>query len=240
MATGVEPGQHRGDHLVAAPERHPHDVGAGLLLELLHEVRERKRERAVAERARLRLRQRHQLGDRSHLERIVDHQRQRIDEQIADRLEILLRIEWKALEQELVVDDRLARQHADRVAVRRRLRAGACANVEPAAGPVLHHDRLAPGLLQLVGQRTCEHVSAAAGTERDDHPDGAGGIVLRRRRRTQCEPGGAGGDDGSDPKWRHGIPRCLQGFVIEDRPRAMPVQSTKRSPRPRHVSARIA
>ena len=42
------PGQHRVDHLVAAPEGDAHDIGAGLLLELLHEMREGKRERPVA------------------------------------------------------------------------------------------------------------------------------------------------------------------------------------------------
>ena len=199
MATGVDPARTALVSLAAAPERDAHDIGAGLFLELLHEMGERKRERAVAERAGPRFRQRHELGDRPHLEGRIDDERERIDEQADDRLEILLGIERKALEQELIVDDRLARQDADRVAVGRRFRAGARSDIQPAARPVLHHDRLAPGLVQLVGERPGKDVAASAGGERNDHLDGTRGIVLSRRRRTQCEPGG-GGNDRSDEK----------------------------------------
>ena len=54
-------GQNCVDHLAAATERHAHDIGAGFS-ELLHKMRERKRERAVAERAGLGFRQRDKSG----------------------------------------------------------------------------------------------------------------------------------------------------------------------------------
>ena len=79
-------------------------------------------------------------------------------------------IERQALEGELVVDHRLARQHAERIAVGRGLRTGAGADVEPAAGPVLHHERLAETLLQFLGHQPREHVATAAGSKRNDDP----------------------------------------------------------------------
>ena len=57
------PAQHLRHGLAAALERHPHRIGALLLLQLLHVERERRR-RGDAQRAGLRLRQRDELVDR--------------------------------------------------------------------------------------------------------------------------------------------------------------------------------
>src|SRR5262245_45043336 len=167
-------------------------------------MRERKRERPVAESAGLGFRQRHQLGNCPHLERTVGDERQRVEKQKADRLEILLGVEWEALERELIVDHRLARKHADGVAVRRSLRARPRADVQCAAGPVLHHDRLMQRPRQLISERPGEHISPSAGAERDDDPEGTGGIVLGRRARTHGERND--GEDRGDEKSRHDLP----------------------------------
>src|SRR5262245_42721011 len=168
-------------------------------------MRERKRKRGVAERAGPGLGQGHEIGDRAHLQRIVGDQRQRVEEQVADRREVIVGIERKALEQELVVDDRFARQDADGVAVRRSLRAGARPDIERAAGPVLDHDRLTQRLLQFVRERAGEDVSPAAGAERNDDPDGSRRIVLGGRARTWREPDGDGGDDRSHDSALHAV-----------------------------------
>src|SRR5262249_38339876 len=109
---------------------------------------------AVAQRAGLGFRQRHQLGNCPHIERTVGDERQRVEKQKADRLEILLGVEREALERELIVDHRLARKHADGVAVRRSLRARPRTDVQRTAGPVLHRDRLAQRRRQLTGERS--------------------------------------------------------------------------------------
>jgi hypothetical protein len=60
--------QDRIDHLAAAPERHPHDIRAGLGLELFHEIRKRERKRAVAQRAGPGFGERNEIGYRLHFE----------------------------------------------------------------------------------------------------------------------------------------------------------------------------
>src|SRR5262249_54374201 len=131
-------------------------------------------------------------------------QRQRVEKQKADRLEILLGIERKALERELIVDHRLARKDADGVPVRGGFGARPRADVQRAAGPVLHDYWLAQRLRQLVGERSGEHVSPSAGAQRDDDPDGPGGIVLGWRGRTHCERND--GEERRDEKSRHDVP----------------------------------
>src|SRR5262249_53300946 len=71
---------------------------------------------AVAQRAGLGFRQRHQLGNCPHIERTVGDERQRVEKQKADRLEILLGVEREALERELIVED--ARQFQKRPGLR--------------------------------------------------------------------------------------------------------------------------
>src|SRR5215211_561183 len=125
---------------------------------------------------------------------------------------ILVRIERQALEQELIVDDGLARKDADRVAVRRRLRARPCSHIQPAAGPVLHHDRLAPGFLQLVGKRSGEDVSSSPRAERNDHLDRARRIDLSRCRGAQGKPNGDGDHRPCQRQW-HGVLPCQNSMT---------------------------
>ena len=89
---GVVFGHDGVDHLVAAAERHADDVDAVLLVQLVHEIGQHERERAVAQRAGLRLGERDQIGDGLDAERRIDDQRVGVDEQVDDRLEILLGI----------------------------------------------------------------------------------------------------------------------------------------------------
>ena len=150
------------------------------LFSLSMKHRGRKREGRVAELAGLRLGHRDHLGEGLDLGVAVDDHRERVEEQVRDRLQVLLRIVGNGLEQELVVDGGLARHHADGVAVGRGFHAGARADVLAAAGTVLHHDRLVPGLLQFIGERAGEHVAAAAGRQRKHDPHRPRRIILRR------------------------------------------------------------
>src|SRR5262249_34279524 len=88
------------------------------------------------------------------------------EEQVADRLEVLLRIVGNGLVEELVVGGRFARHHADGVAVGHGLGASTRADVLPAAWAVLNDDGLVPRLLQFVGERAGEHIAASASRER--------------------------------------------------------------------------
>src|SRR5262249_17814368 len=78
-------------------------VVAALVFELFEVERQRKRRRGIAQGSRLRLRERHQFIHRVHLERGVDHQRLRVEEQIDDGLEILGGVEGKLLVEELII-----------------------------------------------------------------------------------------------------------------------------------------
>jgi hypothetical protein len=95
----------------------------------------------------------------------------------------------------LVIDNRLTRKDADGVAVRRGLRAGPRADVQGAARPVLHHDRLAQRLLQFVRKRTGEDVAAASSAKRDDHANGPRRVILGGRSSAERQPNSAGPDD---------------------------------------------
>src|SRR5262249_26484745 len=54
------------------------------------------------------------------------------------------------------------------------------------------------------GERPREHVSPSAGAERNDEPEGPGGIVLGRRGRAHCERND--GEERRDEKSRHDVP----------------------------------
>ncbi len=94
--------EQRGHRLPAAAERHAHEVGAGIPLQPFDEDAERHRRGRIAQRPRLRLRQRDERGSVFNVERRAHHQRLGDEEQLCDRLEAVLRIERQALEQELV------------------------------------------------------------------------------------------------------------------------------------------
>ena len=88
--------------VVSPPPRTGCDpIGAALALEPLEVERKRQRRRGIAQRARFRLRQRDKFVHVAHVERRVDHQRLGIEEQIADRLEILGGIEPQLLVEKL-------------------------------------------------------------------------------------------------------------------------------------------
>ena len=111
--------EHRVGRLAATLERHPHPVGAFVVLEAFHIDDAGQRGGEVAQRAGFLLGQRHQFVDALHLEIGIHHQHLDDVEQVDDGRE-LVRIEGQLLEQELVVGDRVDADDADRVAVGRR------------------------------------------------------------------------------------------------------------------------
>ncbi len=80
---------------------------------------------------------------------------------------------------------RAGRSHQQRVAVGCRLHHSAGADRPRRARLVLHDDRLAPGLVQIVGNDARQDVGAAAGRKRHDQPDRMIGIVACRCRRNE-------------------------------------------------------
>ena len=148
-------------------------------------------ERRVVELARVRLRVGHQFPE------VVDRQF-RIhqdhfgrEDQLRDRLDVLLRIEGQVFVK--VGVERMARgNHADGVAVRRRLGAGVGADDGVGAGAVFNHQRLAGLLVEVPAQRTHQHVDARAHRQRHQHLDrvawvGLGRVLGHCRR---CQHGG--------------------------------------------------
>ena len=186
-AIGRRAAHHVVDRFGAAAKRHLDDVGAGFFGPLVHEGDQRDRCRGVAQRAGLGLGQRRKLGERVHVERRVHHHDLGGEERIGDRREILRRVVGDLLEEELVIGERLGRQDADRIAVVRRIGAGAAADIHGAAGTVLHHDRLAPALADLIAEHAHEHVAGAAGAGRGQRPDRPRRVILRRRSRASAE-----------------------------------------------------
>jgi hypothetical protein len=67
--------------------------------------------------------------------------------------------------------------HQQRVAVGWRLRAALGRDVAARAGDVLDHDRLAPGLGELVGEEASGHIRRGAGREADQDAYGLFGVV---------------------------------------------------------------
>ena len=179
-AIGVDSAQQRVDGIRAALERHAHPVGAFRLHQPVHVERWRRRCALVAQRFRLGLGIGDKLVHGLHIERRVHRQGLHQIEKIHHRLQRPL-VERQVLEQVRVVDDGVGQKDADRVAVGSGIRAGAGANVVCAAGTVLHHDGLAPALVQLVADRAHEDVAQAAGAEIGDRTDHAGRIFLRVR-----------------------------------------------------------
>src|SRR5207248_1748581 len=108
---------------------------------------------------------------------------------IRDGRQASFRIEGHALEQELIVGDRLSVEDTDGVAVGRRLTASAGAKILHAAWPVLHHDRLAPALVQLLAECAHEDVADAARAGGGQRPDRTRRIVLRERRGCKSRDG---------------------------------------------------
>ncbi len=167
---------------------HVLDVGAGEVFEQLagHVVVRSDTRRRIVERAGLRLGERDELlHGRGRHARMHDHDQIRIQKR-CHRHEVAHQLE------RLVGDQRLGRglrrrHHQEGVAVGSRLRRRIGADDGPGAWPVLHDERLMQRLVQFIGDGTREDVGWAAGTERHDHSDRAGRIVLRRSRRSPHE-----------------------------------------------------
>ena len=145
-------------------------------------------------------------------ERRVHREHLRQVEQPGDRDQVLLRIEAHVLEDERIDDHRLAVEDADRVAVGRRVGAGARADRARRAHPVLDHDGLAERRAHLLGERAHEHVAQAARALRGDRADRPVRVVVgeRGRRwqhdgREQCTNAGEACHRGFLPGvvWRH-------------------------------------
>jgi hypothetical protein len=148
---------------------------------MLHVDDERQRRGQVVERAFLLLRQRDELVDRLHFQIGVHHQRLDDAEQVDDWLERLVRIVGEVLGQVLVIEDRIAFDDAEGVAVGLGRGAGAYRDVAGAAGPVLDDDGLTKPRAQAVGQHAGEDVAQAARARRRHDLDGAARIVLGAR-----------------------------------------------------------
>ena len=87
---------------------------------------------------------------------------------------------------ELLVEGRVARvgggRDERRLSVGRRLGDDGRSDRAACAGAVLHHDRLAPRLVQLLSDHAREDVGAAAGRKGHDDAYRAAGIGLRAAR----------------------------------------------------------
>ena len=145
--------------------------------------------RRVVERARFRLRERDQLGQRFRAHRRVHDQHVRDRRQHGDRRVILRRIVRK-----LRVERRRDRQVADRrkrqrVAVRRRLGAQLHADVAAGTGLVLDDEWLVECLREPVAGHSRERVGGTSGRKRHDDPHlmrRVGRLCMRARSRREC------------------------------------------------------
>ena len=143
-----------------------------------HVQRAARSARCVNRLVRVRLDPGHQLRHSLRVDRRMNRQQQRHDVRVNDRLEVLHRVVWQALEQPLV--RRVAGGHDhERVAVGRALGHEVGAQVVRGTWLVLDHDRLAERDGHLLGERTRDQVDRAAGRRRDHDPDRARRIRLR-------------------------------------------------------------
>ena len=128
-----------------------------------------------------------------------------------DRREILHAVERHGGEQSVVHGVHAHGVEQDGVAVRRRARDRAGADIAGRAGAVLDHHRLAHRLVQMRGDDARQNVGRAARRPRHQQRDRAGGIGLRgggaqrRCRRDGGEDGKA--DGGSGVSWRRTVAR---------------------------------
>ena len=138
---GTLPEEETGRGVAAALERHPHDIGVVLSLEILDEQSVRESGRGIAQRAPLLLRERCEFVETFCSERGIDGERLRDEEEIGDGYECG-RVVADVLEHELIVGERFAGQQTDRVSVRRGVCAGSRRDVERAARLVLNDQGL--------------------------------------------------------------------------------------------------
>jgi hypothetical protein len=112
--------------------------------------------------------------------------------------EVLDRIVGQLGEQVGIDHQRGIAAHQQGVAVGRRL--GDALDRDVAAGPgdVLDHDRLTPGLGELVAKEPRGDVGRHTGREADDDPDRLLGVVRLRERSARRQPQCQRRDDGAD------------------------------------------
>ena len=140
--------------------------------------------RRVADRSRLRLGKRDQLGERARRDVRVDDDHVRTDAVLPDRGEILVRVVRDLRADQVGIDrHRAGRADADRVAVGRRLRDRVEADRAAGAGPVLDDDRLAEQLGERRRDQARVQVDGAARGERRDRRGSAWRATPVRRLR---------------------------------------------------------
>jgi hypothetical protein len=174
------PREHPGHGLGAASKRNADKVGTALAIEFIEEYPLRNGRSHIGQRLGFGTRQRGELVQGLHIERGIHDHGGRGEKEIGDRHKILFRVIGQRLEQEHVVGERFAREHAKRMAVGRRFRAGAPADHEVSPGMRLDHDRLPPAAGELLTQRAQEDVGSTAGAHGGDDPDRAAWISVRR------------------------------------------------------------
>jgi hypothetical protein len=205
-------GQHVGDGVTTALERHAYEISTGLLLPVLHEIDQRGRRRGIGQCAGVLLRISGELVHALHAELGANPERLGDVEEIGDGVEALERIVGQTLLGELVIGQGLARHDAQRVTVGCCLSAGAGAQDHEAAGAVFDHHGLPQPLVQRLRQRPHEHVAEPAGAGRHDHADRTVGIGLRggrhgaklrhqRCKNGECDPVIDPTGHGSPPKF---------------------------------------
>jgi hypothetical protein len=134
-------------------------------------------------------RNRDQLVDRFGVEIGIDHQHLDQVEEIDDRDE-LVGIEGQILEEVLVVDHRIGIDDADRVAVRRRVLAGARGDIAGTAGAVVDDQRLAEALVQFLAEHAHEDIADAAGARGGEHVDRLARVIVGTGRHSECDKNG--------------------------------------------------
>ena len=169
--------------------RDVHDIEIGELHEPLHfqTVQRARSGRSEVELARLRLRQRHELGDGIRRDAGVGDQDARDFRDQRDRDEILLRVDRQILKDRRIDRDRTDVAKVDRIAIGRCLCGCFHADVARCARPILDHDLLPERFAQLRRNDARHEVGRAARGERDDHLDGMVGVgrLCGRKRRKQ-------------------------------------------------------
>src|SRR5262249_2438240 len=101
-------GKDSGDRLRAASERHADQIRAMLTVEPFEEQTLRYGWREEGQSLGFCLGRRGQLVERPYIERRIDHERRRREEEVGDRREVLFGVVGKALVEEFVVGERLA------------------------------------------------------------------------------------------------------------------------------------
>jgi DNA-binding transcriptional LysR family regulator len=146
----------------AAAHRHIDEIGAGFLFPALDRDLHGDSERAIAQRARLGVRQIGKLIKRINIQLGTDDHHLRVDEGVGNRCKILLRIVRDGFIGELVERQGLVRQETDCITVICGFRTSAPGDHHGAAGPIIDDDELSKALLQHLGKSANKDVARTA------------------------------------------------------------------------------